>query len=130
MEKPKNIPFKVPEAYFESFPDRLTERIREMESEQVPVRKLGGVRKGLLVAAAVAVLALVTFPLVRVLSPEPDMDFIEIALLEDAGVFSSDYDLASYLEGNGSGMDDEEAFVNQAIDYLASTDVEMSFIFE
>lgn len=130
MEKPKNLPFKVPEAYFDNFPGRLADRIKEMEAEQVPVRKLSGLRKGLLLAAAVAVLAMVTFPLVRMLTPEMEEDFIEIALLEDAGVFSNDYELAIYLEEDESGMDDEEAYLNQAIEYLASTDVEMNLIFE
>jgi hypothetical protein len=89
-------------------------------------------RIGLAVAAAVATLALVTFPLVRTLSPlkEAGGDYLEIALLDGAGLFASDYELASYLEEPGDLMDDKDAYINQAIEYLASSDVEMNLIFE
>jgi hypothetical protein len=40
MEKQKNNPFKVPEGYFETFQNRLADRIRLEEAEQVPVKRL------------------------------------------------------------------------------------------
>lgn len=130
MEKPKSNPFKVPGDYFDTFPGRLTDRIAEMEAEKVPVKKLGNRRTILAVAAAVAAVALITFPLARMLAPgsQADDTFIEVALLDGAGLFSSDYELAAYLEE--ASMDDEEAFLSQAADYLASADVEMHLIFE
>ncbi len=130
MEKPKSNPFKVPGDYFDSFPGRLADRIARMEAEEVPVKKLGNRRSILLVAAAIAAVALITFPLARILAPgtQADDSFAEIALLEGAGLFSSDYELATYLEE--STMDDEEAYLSQAADYLASSDVEMHLIFE
>jgi len=130
MEKPKSNPFKVPGDYFDTFPGRLTDRIAELEAEEVPVKKLGNTRTILAVAAAVAAVALITFPLARMLAPGSQADdaFIEIALLDGAGLFSSDYELAAYLEE--ASMDDEEAFLSQAADYLASADVEMHLIFE
>lgn len=132
MEKPKTNPFKVPEGYFDSFPDRLKDRIGSLEAEQIPVRRLGSKKITLAVAAAVAALALLTFPLIRMLTPGTDGNdsFIEIALLDGAGFFNSDYELAIYLEETGTAMDDEEAYLNQAMDYLASADVEMDLIFE
>jgi hypothetical protein len=132
MEKKKNNPFRVPEGYFETFQDRLTDRIRLEEAEPVPVKKLDRRRILLAVAAAVAALALITIPLTRMLTPEAwsDESFVEIALLEGAGFFTSDYELAVYLEESESLMDDEDAYLHQAIEYLASANVEMDLIFE
>ena len=132
MKKQKTNPFRVPGNYFESLPGRLNDRIANLETEQVPVRAMKNLRIGLAVAAAVAILALVTFPLVRTLSPlkEAGGDYLEIALLDGAGLFASDYELASYLEEPGDLMDDKDAYINQAIEYLASSDVEMNLIFE
>jgi len=132
MEKQKTNPFRVPGGYFEAFPERMSERIREMEAEQVPVRKVGRRRIILAAAAAMAALALLTYPLSRMLAPGTgaDVSFVEIALLDGAGLFSSDYELAAYLEEGMEAMDDEEAFLSQAADYLASTDVEMDLFFE
>ena len=101
-----------------------------MEAEQVPVRRLHKVRIGIAIAATLAVMALVTFPLVRMLSPASAQEdaFVEIALLDGAGLFANDYELAAYLED--TSMDDDDAFLSQAIEYLASADVEMDLIFE
>ena len=130
MSKQKTNPFKVPEGYFDSLPGRLEERIAGMEAEQVPVRRLHKVRIGIAIAATLAAMALVTFPLVRMLSPASAQEdaFVEIALLDGAGLFANDYELAAYLED--VSMDDDDAFLSQAIEYLASTDVEMDLIFE
>ncbi len=132
MEKQKNNPFRVPEGYFETFQDRLADRIRLEEAEQVPVKRLVSRRILLAVAAAVASLALITIPLTRMQTPNTlsDESFVEIALLERAGFFTSDYELEAYLEELESSMDDEDAYLNQAIEYLASADVGMDLIFE
>ena len=132
MKNQKDLPFKVPGDYFETFPDSLSDRISRMEAEEVPVKRLGNKRILLAVAAAVAALALLTVPMVRMLSPGTAANdtFIEIALLEGAGLFSNDYELASYLDETAEAMGDEEAFLTQAADYLASMDVEMDLIFE
>ena len=134
MEKQKKNPFMVPGDYFDTLPDRLKDRIGRMEveeqAEEQPIRRLGSRRTMLAVAAAVAALALITFPLIRILGPGTAADdgFVEIALLDGAGLFSNDYELAAYLEE--AVLDDEEAYLSQAAAYLASTDVEMGLIFE
>jgi hypothetical protein len=132
MEKQKTNPFRVPEGYFETFQDKLADRIRLEEAEPVPEKRLDRRRILLAVAAAVAALALITIPLTRMQTPErwTDESFVEIALLEGAGLFNSDYELAAYLEESESLMDDEDAYLNQAIEYLASADVGMDLIFE
>jgi len=135
MEKPKSNPFKVPGEYFYTLPDRLTDRIARMETEEVPVKRIGSRRTILAVAAAVAALAMLTFPLVRMLTPSmvTDDSYVEIALLDGAGFFSSDYELAAYLDEGSldeGSMDDEEAYLSQAAEYLESNAMEIDFIFE
>jgi len=132
MKKQMTNPFRIPGDYFETLPGRLNDRIAKLETEQVPVRAVKNLRIGLAVAAAVATLALVTFPLVRMLSPQKEVEqnYLEIALLEGSGFFASDYELAGYLEDSGELMNDNDAYINQAIEYLASSDVELKLIFE
>lgn len=132
MEKQKTNPFKVPGDYFDTLPGRLNDRIASLEAEQVPLRKLNRLRPLIAIAAAIAILALVTFPLVRILTPASATEdsFMEIVLLEGAGLFTSDYELATFFEESGTSMGDDDAYESQAIEYLASTDVEMDLIFE
>ncbi len=132
MEKQKTNPFRVPGDYFDTLPGRLNDRIVRMEAEKVPVRSLGSLRAGLAVAATLAALALITFPLVRMLAPEngTEDNYMEFALLDGAGLFTSDYEMAAYLEETEAQMEDEDAYRSQAIEYLASADVEMDLIFE
>jgi hypothetical protein len=132
MEMQKKNPFRVPGDYFDTLPGRLTGRIAGMETVLVPVRRPESLRTGLAVAAAITALALLTFPVVRMLSPEGEAEdnFIEIALLDGAGLFASDYELAGFLEETDALLDDEDAYLNQAMEYLASADVEMDLIYE
>lgn len=132
MERQKTNPFRTPEGYFESFPERLKDRLKSEEAEKPQKRSLLRLRPALAVAAAVAALALLTFPLVRILTPGSGSveNMVELAMLDDAGLFTSDYELAAYLEEYSTPLDDEEAYASQAIEYLASADVEMNLIFE
>jgi len=125
--------FQVPEGYFERFPERLKERISAMEKEQLPVRRLSrsaGFR--IAVAAALVGLAMISIPMIRNMAPGMDSsdDLANIDLLEEAGVFNNDYDLALYLDGEEGYMEDEDAYLEQAVTYLAMNDVEMDLIFE
>ena len=126
-------PFGVPEGYFEGFPERLKERISAMEEEQVPVRKIGrsaGFRVALV--AALVGLAMISIPLIRIIAPGSggSDEISDIALLEEAGVFYNDYELAIYLDAEETVMKDEDAYLDQAVNYLAMNDVEMDLIFE
>jgi hypothetical protein len=126
-------PFRVPEGYFESFPDRLKDRISRLEDDQVPVRKLAGsARLRIALAASIIGLALISYPLVRLLAPGDgySSEYPDITLLEGAGVFSYDDELAAYLDEGENTLDEEEAYLNQAMEYLAMNDVEMDLIFE
>lgn len=132
-ERLKKLPYTVPEGYFESFHDRLKDRISKMEADQVPGKwRLQTLRLRITAAAALLILALATYPLVRLvtqLKGEPDF-YPDIALLEGAGLFDNDLELALYLDGEETEMDAEEAYLNQAMEFLATGDVEMDLIFE
>ena len=126
-------PFVVPEGYFETFPGRLKERMDTLEAEKRQVRRLGsGPGFRLVIAAAIIVLALISIPMVRMIGPETGNsgETPDIALLEEAGIFSNDYELAGYFPAEEPIPDEEEAYMDQAMAYLAMNDVEMDLIFE
>ena len=131
QESLKRSPFEVPEGYFEQFPQKMLQRIREPEDKAVPVYSLVD-RRGFRVAAAAAilVLALVSYPLFRLISPDNAgmYDIPDIALLEELGIIDDDRYLVDFLESGEEPLDDEEAYIDQAIHYLALNDVEMDII--
>ena len=145
LEELKKQPFGVPEGYFESFPDRLMKRIREEEKgsdgklqeavrrPERPVRTLNRpVRFRIALAAAIVAIALITWPVIRWAIPGngDSNGYPELALLEEAGIYYNDYELAELLATEEEAMDEDEAYVAQAIEYLAMNDVEMDLLFE
>ena len=130
-ESLKNHPFGVPEGYFESFSDRLQQRIKEEESSRVPVRKIGTVTRWVAMAAAVLAAALITTSIIHFTSSDrADGLYPDLAVLEQLQVFDDDRYLYEYLEEESAELDEDEAFASQAIEYLAVNDVEMDLIFE
>jgi hypothetical protein len=131
QEALKKHPFGVPEGYFESFSDRLHERIREEESSSVPVRKIGNTTRILAMAAAVLAAALITTSIIRFINnSDAGGLYPDLALLEQMQVFDDDRYLYEMMEEESAPLDEDEAFASQAIEYLAINDVEMDLIFE
>ena len=129
----KNHPFGVPEGYFESFSERLQQRIKEEESSKVPVRKIGTATRWMAMAAAVLAAALITTTIIRFASSNRDANgaYPEQALLEQMQILEDDRYLYELMEeAELTEMDEDEAFASQAIEYLAINDVEMDLIFE
>ena len=129
----KNHPFGVPEGYFESFSERLQQRIKEEESSKVPVRKIGTATRWMAMAAAFLAAALITTTIIRFTSSNPDANGVypEQALLEQMQVLDDDRYLYELMEeAELTELDEDEAFASQAIEYLAINDVEMDLIFE
>ena len=128
----KKNPFGVPEGYFESFSERLQERIREEEASKVPLRRIGTTRFRIAMAAAVLGLALISYSIIRysVLDSDAPGSYPDIALLEQLYMIDDDSYLLGFMDSETEELDEEENFANQAINYLAINDVEMVFIFE
>jgi hypothetical protein len=129
----KNHPFGVPEGYFESFSERLQQRIKEEESSKVPVRKIGTATRWMAMAAAVLAAALITTTIIRFTSSNRDANglYPDQALLEQMQVLDDDRYLYELMEeAELTELDEDEAFASQAIEYLAINDVEMDLIFE
>jgi hypothetical protein len=127
----KNHPFGVPEGYFESFSERLQQRIKEEESSKVPVRKIGTATRWMAMAAAVLAAALITTSIVRVTSTkDAEGLYPDLAILEQFQVLDDDRYLYELYEEEAAELDEDEAFASQAIEYLAINDVEMDLIFE
>lgn len=132
QESLKKHPFGVPDGYFDSFTERLQQRIREEESSRVPVRRIGTVTRWVAMAAAVIAAALITTSIVRFASSKRDANgfYPDLAILEELQVFDDDRYLYDLIGEEAPELNEQEAFVSQAIDYLATSDVEMDLIFE
>ena len=127
----KKHPFGVPEGYFEGFAERLHQRIKEDKVSRVPVRRIGTTTRWLAMAAAVLAAALITTSIIRLTNSNGGEGlYPDLALLEQMQVLEDDRYLYELLEEETAEMDEDEAFVSQAIEYLAINDVEMDLIFE
>lgn len=132
QETLRRNPFKVPEGYFESFSDQLHERIKQEESSKVPVRRIGTTTRWMALAAAMLAAALITTSIIRLSSPRDTEGLLpDLAVLEQMQLLEDDRFLYEILtEEESVELDENEAFVSQAIEYLAINDVEMDLIFE
>jgi hypothetical protein len=128
----KDHPFKVPGDYFESFPGRLKERMARKDAPVRPLRRFSQSAGFRLAVAAVFVgLALLSIPVLRNAgSGSSSLDVqTELALLESAGFYHNELEILALLEGE-EAMDDDEAYLSQAMEYLAMSDVEMELYYE
>jgi hypothetical protein len=131
-ESLKKHPFGVPEGYFEGFSTRLQQRIREEESTRVPERRIGSATRWLAMAAAVLGAALLTTAIIKFSGSGSDANglYPDLALLEHLQVFDNDLYLYEYLDTTSSKLSDDEAFAEQAVEYLAMNDVDMDLLFD
>ena len=128
----KKQPFEVPEGYFEGFSERLQARIRE-ENESKPVRRMvTTARFRVAIAAAVLGVALISYSVIRFALPNYGSSgtSFEMALMEELEASDVDSYWMELMESETTVLDEEEAYVTQAIDYLAINDVEMVLLFE
>ena len=128
----KKNPFNVPEGYFDTLAGRIQERIKSEEAEEIPVKKLvHSTRFRLAIAAALVGLALISYTIINSVRVGGNSGYFpDVALLDEMNVFDEDLYLLDFMETATEVVDEEEAFVNQAIEYLAMADVEMDLIFE
>ncbi len=57
-------------------------------------------------------------------------DYLDMAVLEQMYVFDDEQSLYELIEGNTEELNEDEAFVTQAVDYLALNDAAMVLLFE
>ncbi|MFO7934178.1 MAG: hypothetical protein R6U78_08850 [Bacteroidales bacterium] len=128
----RHHPFRVPDGYFESFAGRLQQRIREEEEKQVPVRRLWhSARFRTAVAAAVILLALVSFPLLRMSTVNEQLSgYPEEILLENMNMIEEDIFLMELMDNVTTAANDEEMYLDQAMEHLAMNEVELDLISE
>ena len=131
-ESLKKHPFGVPEGYFEGFSTRLQQRIMEEESSRVPERRIGSATRWLAMAAAVLGAALLTTAIIKFSGSgnEANGMYPDLVLLEQLEVFDNDLYLYEYLDTESAQLSDDEAFAEQAVEYLAMNDVEMYLLFD
>ena len=131
-ESLKKHPFGVPEGYFEGFSTRLQQRIMEEESSRVPERRIGSATRWLAMAAAVLGAALLTTAIIKFSGSgnEANGMYPDLVLLEQLEVFDNDLYLYEYLDTESAQLSDDEAFAEQAVEYLAMNDVEVYLLFD
>jgi len=128
----KKHPFGVPEGYFEGFSTRLQERIKEEEASTIPERRMGSTSRWLAVAAAILGAALLTTAIINFSGAGNGANGLdsEMALFEQLEVFENDLYLYEYLAGESPELSDDEAFVEQAVEYLAMNELEVDLLFD
>ena len=120
-------PFGIPEGYFDALPGRLQERIQQME--KAPVQKFyHSSRFRIAVAASLVGLALITYATIRVNTAGGLNE--DLALYEEMNHIDDAYYLMDYMEEGSAGMDEDEAFFNQAAEYLAMNDLDPGLYFD
>ncbi len=133
----KENPFKVPEGYFDDMAERLMQEREGLVREEKPVRRMNGSRRfkdlvrhrRIALAAALAGLALLSYPLIRVLGPSSEIHSLEeLALLEESGLYYNDYMLA--VQMGEDALDDDQAFASLAENYLAGSSGAMNLYLE
>jgi hypothetical protein len=132
QESLKKHPFGVPEGYFEGFPTRLQQRIREEEASRITERRLGSTSRWLAMAAAILGAALLTTVIINFTGAGNDANGLdpEMAFFEQMEVFDNDIYLYEYLAGESEELSDDEAFAEQAVEYLAMNEVDMHLLFD
>lgn len=131
QEALKKNPFGVPDGYFESFAERLHQRIMEEEASRVPVRKIGTTTRWVAMAAAVLAAAVIITSIIRFTSGnDTEGLYSDMAILEQMYVLEDDRYLYEMYDEQAVEMDEDEAFASQVIEFLAINDVEMDLIFE
>jgi len=127
-------PFKVPENYFEDVTRRIIAETAEKAAEPVKPRLYGRLRPYLAMAAAVALLAVLSYATVKVFLPLKDRQSIhEISMQEFSDSYLNDIDILMLEESAGSLLFSEEVpEVSQTdiIDYLVLENIDINEIHE
>lgn len=136
---PKKNPYRVPEGYFDSFNDRLRDKIQS--EEEKPVRNLRFMlRSNLALAAAILAFALISYFSFRLISAgRIDQETRNLTYTEflEEEIFSLDEELLldayEQIDKTGSGTEESqesEDYSEEIIQYLSAEDIDLSLIYE
>ena len=127
---PRKIPFGVPDNYFESFPDRLQERLSEQAAPSI--ERVYPLRRALAMAAMfIGLVTVGYFGLRMILNPQ-DASMLSGAELDTAiEYFAYEFDdemlvaamVESEMDFGLSDLDDETEMI---IEYLSSEEIDIS----
>jgi hypothetical protein len=127
-------PFRVPENYFEDVNRRIIAETAEKASEPVKPRLYARIRPYLAMAAAVAMLAVLSYATVKILLPLKDQQSIpEISMQEFSDSYLNDIDILMLEERVEPLLFSEEVpevSKNEIIDYLMLENIDINEIQE
>lgn len=130
----KKSPLTLPEGYFEEFPSKILDRIRQeerQENSEIPSRNRRYlIRYTVAVAASVLGIAMISLIAVRFLTGNGSQSTndIDFALLEEMNIIHEDSDLIEFYDTGDEAYSDEDAWIENAVDYLASVDIDMDLL--
>jgi len=127
-------PFRVPDNYFEDVTRRIMAETADKEAEPMKHRLYLMMRPYLAIAAAIALLAVLSYATVKVFLPLKDKQSItEISMQEFSDTYLNDIDILMLEESAGSLLFSEEVpEVSQTdiIDYLVLENIDINEIHE
>ncbi len=126
----KENPFRVPDGYFDNLSDRVMDRIRMTEEQNVNSSRKIYLRPYLSLAASISGLALVVYIVMQSIVGSRDTAFssLDISVLESNGIIQDELIVAeSYTSDDEASYSEWE---EDAINYLASNDAELYNLLE
>ena len=132
-ERLKENPFLVPDGYFTGFSSRIQSRIATGKATPVKARNLRySFRSQIALAASVIGFAILSFATVKLILSKPtqNAEYIDIALLEEMDVIFDETMLIDVYPLEDTEYNEEDAWVNEAVEYLASNDIEIDLFLE
>ena len=137
---PKKNPYRVPDGYFESFNDRLNERLKTEEKKPVRTLRLM-LRSNLALAAAILTFALISYFSFRLITGGSLVEagqsisyteFLEeeIYRMDDALLLETYEQLEEQKESVETETSNEDELSDEIIEYLAAEDIDLSLIYE
>lgn len=139
-EQGKDNPFSVPEGYFNSFPDKLKERMREQESRRAGEQESRRVDEHnrsaktiwlrisphLALAAAITGFALISFTLLRILIGSGNVEeSYDLSFLDETGILNESVFQETLEESEIYTDEDYTEWEIEAMEYLASNEVNL-----
>ena len=126
-------PFSVPEGYFGTLSSRIQNRIESEKKDPKRVRSLRySFRSQIALAASLIGFAILSYAAVKLILSQPtaQADYIDFALLEDMSI---DFDESLLMDAyylDNSDYTEEDLWAVEAVEYLASNDLEIDLLYE
>jgi len=132
-KKLKENPFSVPEGYFENLSPRIMSRIESEKNNPAHRRSHWfTLRSQIALAASIIGFALISYVAIKMILPGEtnNTGYLDVALLDEMNVIPEDAYIIDLMPIEDGELSEEDIWINEAVDYLASSDIEMDLFIE